>query len=285
MKKVMFGLAAAAAIAAFGIESANTVGYATFSLTGGKQDIVGTPFVSVGGSSFSIQDLTLSDPTDATDWIKVYNPLTGRYEKAIYFDEIYETLESEDPMGAGWGDDEGTAMTTTIDPGQGFWMYCGKNNTVTVPGEVLAASENTTSLTGGKQDIVAGIFPVATSIQSITLSAPTDATDWIKIYNPSTGKYEKSIYFDEIYETLESEDPMGSGWGDDEGTAKTITWSRVLDVHRQGYYRYLRTSFGELIFIQFPYMSCGIKQGNENEKVSCNVRSCLCCFALAGSFD
>ena len=223
MKKVMFGLAAAAAISAFAIESANVVGYTTFNLTGGKQDIAGTPFVSVGGSSFSIQNLTLSDPTDATDWIKVYNPLTGRYEKAIYFDEIYETLESEDPMGSGWGDDEGTAMTTTIDPGQGFWMYCDKNNTVTVPGEVLAASENTTTLTGGKQDIVAGIFPVATSIQSITLSAPTDATDWIKIYNPSTGKYEKSIYFDEIYETLESEDPMGSGWGDDEGTAKTIT--------------------------------------------------------------
>ena len=225
MKKVMFGLAAAAAIAAFGIESANTVGYATFSLTGGKQDIAGTPFVSVGGSSFSIQDLTLSDPTDAADWIKVYNPLTGRYDKAIYFDEIYETLESEDPMGSGWGDDEGTALTTTIDPGQGFWMWTKKNNTVTVPGEVVAASENSTSLTAGKQDIVAGIFPVATSIQDITLSDPTDAADWIKVYNPTTGTYVKAIYFDEIYETLESEEPMGSGWGDAEGTVVNISFT------------------------------------------------------------
>ena len=225
MKKLMFAAAVAAGLVAFGdgIESANTVGYTQFNLTGGKQDIAGTPFVSTGGSSFSIQDLTLSNPTDAADWIKVYNPLTGRYEKAIYFDEIYETLESEDPMGSGWGDDEGTVVSTTIDPGQGFWMYSDKNTTVTVPGEVLPASENTTSLTGGKQDIVAGIFPVATSIQSITLPNPTDAADWIKIYNPSTGRYVKAIYFDEIYETLESEDPMGSGWGDDEGTVMNLT--------------------------------------------------------------
>jgi len=131
MKKVMFGLAAAAAISAFAIESANVVGYTTFSLTGGKQDIAGTPFVSVGGSAFSIQNLTLSDPTDAADWIKVYNPLTGRYDKAIYFDEIYETLESEDPMGSGWGDDEGTVVNISFTPGQGFWMWTKEDNTVT----------------------------------------------------------------------------------------------------------------------------------------------------------
>ena len=227
MKKLMFAAAVAAGLVAIGdgLESVNTVGYTQFNLTGGKQDIAGTPFVSTGGSSFNIQGLTLSDPTDAADWIKVYNPLTGKYDKAIYFDEIYETLESEDPMGSGWGDDEGTVINTTIDPGQGFWMWTKKNNTVTVPGEVVAASDNTTTLTGGKQDIVAGIFPVTTGIQSITLSDPTDAADWIKVYNPATGAYVKAIYYDEIYETLESEDPMGSGWGDDEGTVVNISFT------------------------------------------------------------
>ena len=142
---------------------------------------------------------------------------------SIYFDEIYETLESEDPMGSGWGDDEGTAKTTTIEPGQGFWIWSKEANTVTVSGEVLAATDNKVSMAAAKQDVVACVFPVATSIQDIKLSNPTDAADWIKVYNPTTGKYEMAIYFDEIYETLESEDPMGSGWGDDEGTVKSIT--------------------------------------------------------------
>ena len=82
MKKLMFAATVTAGLAAFGdgIESDNTVGYTQFNLTGGKQDIAGTPFVSTGGTSFNIQGLTLSDPTDAKDWIKVYNPLTGRYD-------------------------------------------------------------------------------------------------------------------------------------------------------------------------------------------------------------
>ena len=79
----------------------------------------------------SIQSITLSDPTDAKDWIKVYNPATGTYVKAIYYDEIYETLESEDPMGSGWGDEEGTVVNISFTPGQGFWMWTQKNNTVT----------------------------------------------------------------------------------------------------------------------------------------------------------
>ena len=205
------------------VESGNIVGYSTFQLAAGQQDLAAAPFVSVGTKSIGIQSVTLSDPTDAADWIKIYNPLTGKYEKSIYFDEIYETLESEDSMGSGWGDDEGTAMTTEIEPGQGFWMWSKKANTVTVAGEVLAATDNKVTTTAGAQDILACVFPVATDIQKIKLSDATDAADWIKVYNPTSGKYEKAIYFDEIYETLESEDSMGSGWGDDEGTAMNVT--------------------------------------------------------------
>ena len=205
------------------VESSNIVGYTTISLNAGKQDIMGAPFVSVAAKSFSIQNLTIADPTDAVDWIKVYNPVNGKYEKASYYDEIYESLEAEDPMGSGFGDEDGTIVDMTIDPGQGFWMQTAKATTVTIPGEVVVASDNTTTLKASKHDMVAGIFPVTLNIQDITLSTPTDAVDWIKVYNPVSGKYEKASYYDEIYESLEAEDPMGSGWGDEDGTVVDMT--------------------------------------------------------------
>ena len=43
MKKVMFGLAVAAALGAFAIESSNTVGYQAMDLTPGKQVMKGVP--------------------------------------------------------------------------------------------------------------------------------------------------------------------------------------------------------------------------------------------------
>ena len=80
--------------------------------------------------ALNIQDVTLSAPTDAVDWIKVYNPVSGKYEKASYFDEIYESLEAEEPMGSGWGDEDGTVVNMTVNPGQGFWMKTDKDCTV-----------------------------------------------------------------------------------------------------------------------------------------------------------
>ena len=199
------------------VESANIVGYTTVSLKARSQDIVGAPFVSVATKAFSVQDMTISDPTDGVDWIKVYNPATGKYEAVSYWDEIYESLEAEEPMGSGFGDEDGTIVNMTIDPGQGFGMKTDKATTVTIPGEVVAASDNTTTLKSRKQDMVAGIFPVTLNVQDITLSNPTDGVDWIKVYNPATGKYDVVSYWDEIYESLEAEEPMGSGWGDEDG--------------------------------------------------------------------
>ena len=205
------------------VESANVVGYTTVSLKARTQDIMGAPFVNIASKAFSVQNLTIADPTDGADWIKIYNPTSGKYDKALYWDEIYESLEAEDPMGSGFGDEEGTIVDMTIEPGQGFWMKTDKSTSVTIPGEVLAASDNSTTMKARTQDMVAGIFPVALNIQDVTLSASTDGADWIKVYNPTSGKYDKALYWDEIYESLEAEDPMGSGWGDEEGTIVNMT--------------------------------------------------------------
>ena len=70
MKKVMFGLAAAAAISAFAIESANVVGYNTVTIN--KQyTILGIPFTGTTGSAMSIQDavqaMACTSPADSPE--------------------------------------------------------------------------------------------------------------------------------------------------------------------------------------------------------------------------
>ena len=50
MKKVMFGLAVAAALGAFAIESSNTVGYQAMDLTPGKQVMKGAMFIAVAAA-------------------------------------------------------------------------------------------------------------------------------------------------------------------------------------------------------------------------------------------
>ena len=69
MKKVMFGLAAAAAIAAFGIESANTVGYTSKDVTAGKYYLIGAQFDKAGTDS--------AGSVDMNDLIKLSSSLTA----------------------------------------------------------------------------------------------------------------------------------------------------------------------------------------------------------------
>ena len=225
MKKLMIVAMAAlwGTVGFADVESSNVVGYTTVALKARTQDIMGAPFVSVADKSFSVQNLTIANPTDGVDWIKVYNPETGKYEKVSYWDEVYESSDAEDSMGAGWGDEDGTVVNMVIDPGQGFWIKTDKTTTVTIPGEVLAATDNMTSLKARTQDMVAGIFPVTLSLQDVSLSNPTDGVDWIKVYNAETGKYEKASYWDEVYESSDAEDSMGTGWGDEDGTVVNIS--------------------------------------------------------------
>ena len=65
MKKVMFAAAVAAAGLAFGIESANTVGYATVpSISDGQYVALGVQFENCAGGAIPVKDLvTVGSPT------------------------------------------------------------------------------------------------------------------------------------------------------------------------------------------------------------------------------
>ena len=128
MKKVMFAAAVAAGLAAFGegIESANTVGYETRSLTPGQKVINGANFVTVGENAMSIQSITMDDGVgDGECSIWWWNTATGKYDASAYwYTELYADEDGETTLGyAGWGDfDYWMPVNKTFDAGQGFWI-------------------------------------------------------------------------------------------------------------------------------------------------------------------
>ena len=123
MKKVMFAAAVAAAGLAFGIESANTVGYHTVpSISGGQYVALGVQFESCSGGAIAVKDLvTVGSPTATTamggsDQIWRWNTATAAWTK--YF--CYK------PRGgtARWVVSTNTdaETTDTIPAGEGFFF-------------------------------------------------------------------------------------------------------------------------------------------------------------------
>ena len=105
-----------------------------------------------------------------------------------------------------------------------FWLQTVNDVSVTVPGAVIAANQNTTTTIGGKMDIFTGVFPVGLNIQDISLSGNADlyGSDKLMVFNAETQKY--SIY--SWYSTTYSEDFLtsyGSGWGNESWVRQDIT--------------------------------------------------------------
>ena len=122
MKKVMFAAAVAAAGLAFGIESANTVGYATVpSISGGQYVALGVQFESCAGGAIAVNDLvTVGTPTASTsigasDQIWRWNTASAAWTKYFYYSSRGQTR---------WvvSTDTTTATTDTIPAGEGFFF-------------------------------------------------------------------------------------------------------------------------------------------------------------------
>lgn len=144
MKKVMFGLAAVAAISAFAaLESANTVGYESRSLTADKKVVSGVNFVTVGENYLDLQTITMDDDVvDGGASIWWWNTDTGKYDASAYwYTELYADEEGETTLGyAGWGDPEyWMPISKTFAAGEGFWIQAGANATVKFPNPFYTA--------------------------------------------------------------------------------------------------------------------------------------------------
>lgn len=202
------------AVFADSVESQNIVGYTTSSLSSGVKDISGVPFVNAGATTFSIQNITLSNGTDGSDWIMVFNPNTRAYDEYTWFAEVYTDDSYSTSLGVpGWGNNY-VKIDCELDPGQGFWIRTEADSDMTLPGQVVAGENNSFSTKAGVKDIVACVFPTAVSIQDITLTGGTDGSDWIMVFNPNTRSYDEYVWFSEVYTDDSYATSLGkAGWG------------------------------------------------------------------------
>ena len=150
MKKIMLAAAVAAAGLAFGIESANTVGYTTKTIGAGKYMMVAVQFDTTS-NTFMNADLAFKVDKAVASWVDPENdddcipnwfqnapclkiPL-GTVDKG-YRDLYYSSNACDVDDGykgkEGWADEMGILVkTATIPEGQGFWLKLPASATAT----------------------------------------------------------------------------------------------------------------------------------------------------------
>ncbi len=211
MKKIMFAAVAAAAITGFSIESANTVGYSTDTITATKFNMVSVPFESTDGDGFKLNhclsgvNLTGTDSPATADQIKIWDATTGSYENWYYYNvgDAY----------TGWWD----AMTQMkmfeevypdgLPAGTAFWYKSAagatQNGTVTLSGQVPTVASVDFEILKGKSNMVAFPYPEAFKLNDSTKVSWANAhgtdspatADQIKIWDAATGSYENWYYY------------------------------------------------------------------------------------------
>lgn len=169
MKKVMFGLAAAAAISAFAIESANTVGYITQSLGEGEYvHTVGVSFKNCGVASgtYTVDTKVFSVDAAAGDMVYVFDP--NNWDLSGY---TFNGFDGETSLGWFYMGADGTMDTVaSFDVQKGEVVYFQPADAVsaaTISGEVEPGSTASVTfdlLSGDYVFPIVNPFPVATTL-------------------------------------------------------------------------------------------------------------------------
>ena len=136
MKKLMFTAAVAAAGLAFGIESANTVGF-TSATSGADNNFITVPFNAVGFNTADIQQIGISDGGAGgigwgTETFAIWEGLPTVREGAgfFYYDPSMDPNMEETKYY--WGDDIGNKVTYPIPAGQGVVINCAADLTISI---------------------------------------------------------------------------------------------------------------------------------------------------------
>ena len=149
MKKVMFAAVVAAGIAAFGIESANVVGYYDKAKVSGYNfACYGSMFVKPGVTSYSLADLSITGPANKNlarqNYIQFFAAgSAAKFDSArtyYYFNGTWYQRGSSAANDVAIAD----PSTITMDAGVGFLAYIPQATTkIRYAGEVISASEKT----------------------------------------------------------------------------------------------------------------------------------------------
>ena len=207
------------------------MGYEKLDVPVDNMNIVGIQFQGIGADGvIDIQQITTEEWNgEGADWIKIYNPETGRYTTLYYWGAdaggVYTDDTYQKSLGSGWGDDAQIVVETTIDAGQAVWTQSEAGGKFVVSGEVTA--DNKVDVPVDNMTLVANPLPMTVDIQQITTEDWNgEGADWIKIYNPETGRYTTLYYWGAdsggIYTDDTYQNSLGAGWGDDAQIAVDI---------------------------------------------------------------
>ena len=238
MKKLMFGMAVAAAGLAFGLESANTVGYTTRTVVPGSYNMLAIQFNQVGSDSDTANvsaqittDLPAYDfggdydiPDFPAIWFKT-SDTAAAYNKRFYY-----CYDSEEDLAAGWWLNAESAPTAAdmLALGRGFWLivpddatlYPNASYSVTFNGQVPDLSSGiSVPVCNGSYIIAANPFPTALDLSKIVASSGVPALDfggdydipdfpaiWLKT-SDTAAAYNKRFYY-----CYDSEEGLAAGW-------------------------------------------------------------------------
>ncbi len=255
MKKIMFAMAAAAGLMAFGdgIESVNTVGYATKAYSANNTFTVGQ-FCPMDGqlASMTLADFTPDENFEAgTDYALFFdsnllNPLYLTYFSQAIIDENKDPEDDENPfntMTAGWYDmdDETYARNyndTVVAYGTGFIVFSASGGSgITTAGEVL--SEDYTAAFEAGNWFVGNPTPVNRTLGEVVGDEDFQAgSDYALFFdsnllNPLYLTYFSQDVIDENKDPEDDENPfntMTAGWYDmDDETYSTNYNDRAVN--------------------------------------------------------
>ena len=161
MKKVMFAAAVAAAGLAFGIESANTVGYTTTTARQGYTLFV-PAFDNIGSEGLDIQKIV---PNIETTGVNIQTFTSGAGMDTMYY------YVPAGKAGAGWytraNGSANSYASKTFAKGEGFMAYFPNDGiTFNVSGEVSLTAKTLENVRSG-YTLMGNFRPVAYSIQKI----------------------------------------------------------------------------------------------------------------------
>ena len=215
-----------------GIESANTVGYSTQAVQGGKLYCIGLQFGDVGvtGDLASIAKLATSGITPGVyDTMATDAPCIMIYDGVgyDYYYYISDAFDSEGNEVTAWANDGGDVASDQKAIGTGCWLRIpdGKASAgvLTEAGQVSEADTSTISIANGLT-LACNPFPVALNMSKVTTSGlvagvyDTMATDapCIMVYDGVGYDY---YYY--ISDAFDSEGNEVTAWANDGGDAVT----------------------------------------------------------------
>ena len=242
MKKLMFTAAVAAAGLAFGIESANTVGYTTKTVQAGSFYLVGAQFDETGTTSAGRVDMNklikLPDGLVAGEYdndfatapvIQVQKPSGIGYDKYYYISDGTYNDGDDTPLGKdAWCDVDGYELTAAakLTLGKGVWFKTPvTGGSLTFSGQVSDSSSTALSFSANTFHIFCNPYPSDVSLKNVTTTAAAGEYDndfatapVIQVQKPSAIGYDKYYYISDGTYNDGDDTPLGKDeWCDVDG--------------------------------------------------------------------